>query len=134
MTQTERQQILEIRIGKVHIRPDDIYEIELKPNEMMTLADAHEIRQAKMQLTGGKECPNLFLMGTFGIPDHQVRAYASTEESKAYRTADAIVIHSFAQKMVANFYMSFHKPPVPTRFFQTKAAAVEWLLQLRDIR
>jgi hypothetical protein len=105
-----------------------IFQIAMKEHETIHLEDTKEIRWLKLELCGNVPAPNLFLMRKFSIPDHEARAYASTKESALYRSAEALVIYSLAQKLVANFYLRFNKPIVPTRFFQDEEEAIKWLL------
>jgi hypothetical protein len=118
---------LQLRICSVYLREDGIFSIEVVPNETFTLQDAHELRAAKVSLCGERPVPNLFMLHQFSIPDHEARAFAASPESLKYRKAEAIVIQSFSQKMVANFYLRFNKPVVPTRVFNQVAPALEWL-------
>lgn len=46
--------------------------------------------------------------------------------------AEAYVIHSVAQKMLATFFIRVDKPKVPTKFFLKKEEAELWLLQLSE--
>jgi hypothetical protein len=41
--------------------------------------------------------------------------------------AVALVVKSMTNKIIANFYINFNKPAVPTRIFTTKEKAIEWL-------
>jgi len=45
--------------------------------------------------------------------------------------ADAFVIKSLSQKIVANLMIKINKPSVPTRFFDKIEDAEKWLLSLR---
>jgi hypothetical protein len=121
--------VIEMRCAFLQWRPDGIFQIGMKEHETILLEDAREIRRLKTELCGNIPAPNLFLMRKFSIPDHEARAYASTKESALYRTAEALVIHSLAQKITANFYLRYNKPIVPTRFFQDAGEATSWLLQ-----
>jgi hypothetical protein len=121
-------QVIEIRCAFLQLRNDGIFQIAMKEHETIHLEDTKEIRWLKLELCGNVPAPNLFLMRKFSIPDHEARAYASTKESALYRSAEALVIYSLAQKLVANFYLRFNKPIVPTRFFQDEEEAIKWLL------
>ena len=41
--------------------------------------------------------------------------------------ADAYVLKSLAQKIIANFYIRLNKPKIPTNFFTDEDSAIEWL-------
>jgi len=42
---------------------------------------------------------------------------------------DAFVIHSLPQKILANTYLRFQTPTIPTKFFSSEEKAVKWLKQ-----
>lgn len=43
--------------------------------------------------------------------------------------AEAYVLHSLAQKLIATFFIRVDKPKVPTNFFTKKEEAEKWLLK-----
>lgn len=88
-----------------------------------------EIHNVKERVSGGKKIPNLVLMGKHSTADKEGRAFSVSEKGSRFRNADAFVITSLAQKIVANFYLKIEKPSVPTRFFTKEEEAVEWLSQ-----
>lgn len=55
---------------------------------------------------------------------------AATNASLSGVFGIAIVIHSLAQKLIANFYMKVVKPYTPTRFFTAKEDAEKWLAEV----
>ena len=63
----------------------------------------------------------------FADSDPEVREWKVSEESDVYKHAEAIVISSFAQKLVANFYLSINRPQRPTRVFTNLKDAEKWL-------
>ena len=60
------------------------------------------------------------------------RNYYSTSELSKYRFADAFLVNSLAIKLVVNFYIKFNKPHVLTKMFNTKADALNWLLEVKN--
>jgi hypothetical protein len=46
--------------------------------------------------------------------------------------AEAFVIQSFAQKLIANFFIKVDKPKVPMNFFLKKEEAEKWLLKFNE--
>ena len=55
------------------------------------------------------------------------RNYGASAAGLRNSVAEAYVIESLAHKIIANFYMKFNQPKVPTQFFKTKEEAVVWL-------
>jgi hypothetical protein len=123
-----RSQSVNLRICKMHLREDGIFQIEVKANELFSLEDAMEVRAQKERI-----CPiltpNLWIIGEHTNPDKDAREYACLKENTSFRSADALVISSLSQRIVANFYLKVNKPPVPTRFFLTESDALKWLQQ-----
>jgi hypothetical protein len=60
------------------------------------------------------------------ISDEARNAAASNETARFY-TALAIIANSPAMRLVANFYIRFHKPNRPTRIFNATNEALSWL-------
>jgi len=50
---------------------------------------------------------------------------------QAYRTGEAFLIDSLPMRLIANVFIAFNKPNVPTRYFQDEASAERWINQLR---
>lgn len=57
----------------------------------------------------------------------EARQYASSPESSDFTLANAVLIDSLAKKLLFNFFMNISKPVVPTRGFNTKSEAINWL-------
>lgn len=57
--------------------------------------------------------------------------YASSELTK-YRYADAFVIGSLATRLVTNFYFAINKPTIPSKMFNSKKEALNWLLEQKE--
>lgn len=60
----------------------------------------------------------------------EARSFAAGNEVGKIYDALAIVAGSPATKLVANFFIRFHKPPRPTRIFNSTEEAVRWLKSL----
>ncbi|MCO6501201.1 MAG: hypothetical protein J5I47_12610 [Vicingus serpentipes] len=48
------------------------------------------------------------------------------------RKAQAIVVNNLHTKLLANFYMKFHKPINPIKVFSDYASAYQWIKPIRD--
>jgi hypothetical protein len=62
--------------------------------------------------------------------DSEVRNWAAETSGNHYTIVDAIVISNIAQKIIANFYLSFNKPKMPTKIFTSNEKALEWILSI----
>lgn len=124
--------IYEYRISRVGLRYDGIMHIDIKSNELFTADDYKDVLKAVFEVGHGQKFLNLITIGKFTTADHDSRELSTSLEGGLYKLADAFVIQSLSQKLVANFYMNFHKPSVPTRFFNSEVEALEWLKQQKQ--
>jgi len=53
-----------------------------------------------------------------------------SKSGSKYKIADAFIIHTLSQKIIANFYLKIQKPVVPTKFFSNSMDAEKWLLEI----
>lgn len=116
-----------LKKATVHIRNDGILHIHIKSGADFVLDDAIEIVEKMGKLGNGKKFPVLIDSGDFARIDKEVRLFSASKESNLYTIADAIAYHSFAQKLIADFYVKHNHPTVPTKVFAGKADAIEWL-------
>jgi hypothetical protein len=58
----------------------------------------------------------------------EVREIAVSDEFIGMLQAMAIVVESSATRMIANFFIRFNRPRIPTRIFTTTEAAKKWLM------
>ena len=56
--------------------------------------------------------------------EREARAYYSSLRSI---TARALLVESPVTRVMANFFISINKPPVPTKLFTSEDQAVAWL-------
>ena len=124
------------KINIINKREVDVFTIEYRSDGLLHLhAKGDEIKMAHYkavvksigEMTGGKKVPVLCTANEFLIPDQDVRKYMTTPESNPYSLASALVIHSIAQKLIANFFVNVMKPARPIRMFTSKEEAVKWL-------
>lgn len=120
--------VIQCRISQVALRPDGILLINIKSEEFFSVSDYQELMDAAKSIGKGEKFLNLIIVGEHTIPDHDSRVLSTSQKGSKYKLADAFVINSLSQKLIANFYMNFHKPYVPSRFFTDENKAIEWLL------
>ncbi len=118
---------IELARAEVGLRTDGIMYFRINDGEILELDDSKQIVDAIKRIGEGKPYPNLVVVGKDASVDSEARAFAASEEGNIYTVADAVVIHSFAQQLVGNFYIRFNKPIRPTRLFNSEARAIQWL-------
>jgi|ERR1700757_706053 len=118
---------IETRITSMYVREDGILVLDIKPNQVFSKRDAEEAIATAYEIGKGKKFKNLILVGEHTIADIEAVKLSCSAKGSVYKLVDAFVIHSLAQKLIANFYMKVVKPYTPTRFFTTKEDAEKWL-------
>ncbi|MDQ3048088.1 MAG: hypothetical protein M3R27_11105 [Bacteroidota bacterium] len=111
----------------VSLRNDGILQIYMKPGITIKLEDAKAVVKVFEDLGKGKKYPLLFIAGSFTLASTDARNYASGHDANIYTIASAFVVNNIAQKLMGNAYISFNKPPTPTKIFTSETEAVKWL-------
>ena len=64
---------------------------------------------------------------------HEARKhFATNKKITEIRKAQAIVVNSLHTKLIANFYMNFHKPSNPVKIFNDFDKAEKWAMEIRS--
>ena len=108
------------------MRSDGIIQTLIRENHDIAMSDAQELMDAYVKLANGGGVPHLIVFSQMSIADRAVMKFMA-EEANEVGFADAIVIDSKAQKILADFYILVQRPKVPTKFFRLEEDAVEWL-------
>lgn len=112
----------------VLLRKDGILEVSCKNDFEYDVEHIREILQAySCLLKKGEKAPVLIVSEEYTSITSAGMKYSAGPEGTKYSKAEAFVIHSLFQKMLANFYLNFNKPKVPTRFFNEYTEAEKWL-------
>lgn len=113
----------------------DIVKILYKDvDDEIDLETAKEHTKAICELRHNKPCYIIlnFLNVNVVFSNRARDHFASDPTYSAIRISQAMVIEGLAQKIVANFYKSFHKPNCPVEFFSNEEDAIEWTLSLQS--
>jgi len=125
--------ILESRVvahTKVELRDDGIIQFFYADNMHYTMEQTKALEQAVQEMTKGVTHMSLRIAGKYTIADIEIMRYLSRGRGTLFTLADAFVIHSAPQKLLANFYLKINQPILPTRFFNNVPDAEKWLLSL----
>ena len=82
-----------------------------------------------LEKNGGGAFYNIYEFCSFSEMEPELREWASQPNETGYTYVDAIVITNLAQKLIANFYLKFNKPPRPTKIFLHTKDALDWILE-----
>lgn len=118
-----------IELNKVtcSISEDYIITIDVKDNVEIEQEDIFAIRQANLELSKGLQYVVLVLVGQFAVISKEAREVTATKEFGETRKAMAFVISSLPQRIVGNFFIKMNNPPTPTKIFNSKEEALNWL-------
>lgn len=120
---------LELDDVTFHIYENVIFYAVIKKNKKATM-EIIEAGYKFLNSHGGGKFYNIYKFESFSDVDPDVRAWAAKESGNNYTIADAIVISSFSQKILADFYLKFNKPEKPTRIFSNVESALLWVKEL----
>lgn len=103
-----------------------IYHVEIKRGQKVTMDFVMQGYQFLDEFGGGQYY-NIYEFSSFSDVEPEVRDWAASPTNNSYTLVDAIVISSFPQKILADFYVRFNKPFKPTKIFTSVHSACEWI-------
>lgn len=113
---------------KLSIIDSKYYLVEIKPNVHFEIDDLKQLVEFQKEISGIK-LPVLVLCLSDTHTDTETLKYIAKNQNSPYSIADAFVIYSLAQKILANAYLKFHYSERPVKFFNNKEDALEWMQQ-----
>jgi hypothetical protein len=113
--------------ARVGLRKDGIVQTDIFEEQELSLADVKEIIEVIGKLAENQMMPQLIIAEPLSGPDLKAMQYIASEGSSPYAIAEAYVITSLSQKILAKFYLNFNKPSRPTKIYGDEAEAVKWL-------
>ncbi len=122
--------ILSTRISTVKLKTNEILEIDIQEDQNFSSEDMRDLIDAAYKIGSGKKFKNLINVGAYTVPDLAAIKFSCSKKGSKYKIADASIIHTLAQKIIATFYLRMNKPAVPTKFFNNATDAETWLLAI----
>lgn len=104
------------------------YVVNVLEKEEFSVNDLNLLVKSQQEL-GKQKLPVLILCEEHATTNVELLRQISKNENNPYSKADAFVISSMSQKIFANFYLKIFKPERPTKFFNNKKEAIDWLKQ-----
>jgi hypothetical protein len=115
------------RTAKLWAREDGITQVVSKMNARDELQDAKENIAAISKINHGKLVPVLVDMRLGRDIDRETREYYSSKDGLSSTKALALLVESSVTRIMANFFINFNMPAVPTKLFTSEDEAVAWL-------
>lgn len=110
-------------------RADGIIEIRCGEDITYDVKEIEENHEAIKKLAQGKKVRVISIAAKYTMITTEARQYVAKGYHKDFICAEALLIHSLAQRMLVQFYLRLFKPIVPGKFFaiNDKDAAEKWL-------
>jgi hypothetical protein len=118
---------IELKTASVSLRDDGIMHVHIKEGHEMQLTDAIQVIDTIGKLGNHQKYPLLIDCGEFATVDKEVRIFSASKDANVYTAAEAVAYHSFAHRLLADFYVNHNKPAVPTKVFPDNEDAITWL-------
>ncbi len=110
----------------VKVIDNSYYKVRVFENQEFTVDDLKNLVAAQKKNIG-LVLPVLVFCENNAMADVLLLSKLSKNENNPYSKADAFVLNSIAQKILANFYVKINKPERPTKFFNNADEALIWL-------
>jgi len=111
---------------EVLLRSDGIIQVNATDHSY-SIEDIKTNTKSIGELTNNQKTLVVVVTSQYSDIEMDARQFASTPEAMKYSIAEAYVIKSFAQRIIANFTLKVKGFSVPVKFFNEIEPAVEWL-------
>jgi hypothetical protein len=121
-------------LQSIEMLNEDTVQIVFKGEITVTLEDIKQAYEDYDAYAGGRRLKRLVISGKNTEITKDARRYGEQENEKRKDNciAEAMVVYTFVQKMVTNFYLKYIKDLYPTKSFTNIEEAREWLLNYRE--
>ena len=111
---------------------DGIIKIDGYEGEHIELADAVKMREANLKLSEGKSfCLIMNGLTNYYTYSTEAKELFASKEYCVLRKATAFVVKQLSFRLMAAFYIKFHKPLSPTQIFGSEEEALIWLRKFK---
>jgi len=115
---------------RVELREDGIIQFHYGNSVHYNTEIAQEVENVVMSVAANETYMSLRIAGKHSSIAINVMQYLSRGRGCLLTLADAFVIKSLLQRILAKIYLSILKPYVPTKFFENVEDAEAWLKSL----
>lgn len=112
----------------LNLHDNGFYEITIAEEGVFGFEELTLLVEAQKTL-GGQKLPVVVMCGEYSSTDIDFIKHLAKNKNDPYSKADAFVLRSIAQRLMANFYIKIVVPERPTKFFNKRADADEWIKQ-----
>ncbi len=112
------------------MRPDNIIELHFETGFSGSAGDARNMVSVFKKLSGHFKPSLLVICSEDNTFSKEAREYTASKEVSEVLKADAFVINGLALRIIGNGYLKINKPSRPTRLFNSKEEAIDWLKRI----
>lgn len=112
------------------IHDDQFMEFVAKKDITLEISDIKETKRLSETHMPGKKFYLLMEGEEFFQVMKETREYAASAEFSSHLAAVALYAESLPLRILGNLYISINKPVTPTRFFNDRKKAEDWLRDL----
>lgn len=116
----------------VQLRSDGIVHVHMKENAKVTVELQKFMEDAYNEVTKIKR-PFIISGDEFVSVTKEARQNADAMARRVPLMCSAIIVRNLAQKIIADYYYKFNKPPQPYKIFRTFDDGILWLKSSFDI-
>jgi hypothetical protein len=113
----------------------NLFEIKYNSSCRIEVAHAKEMVTNICEMIDGRSA--LFLISAsdefIAMDTEAKKILAESQRNYNYSVASAFVTSILANRMAANFYIRYSKPPQPCKIFKNKLAALNWLNEFSSV-
>lgn len=124
---------IEISCAVIEKLAEDVILIIYKKDYNVELKDVEEVEEVYKELANGKPVFSI-LDSTDQFVNFSKEAQnflAQEGEMVSQLIAATVVLNNLPTRLLARFFISFHKPAYPTKIFKTRKEALAWIELLR---
>jgi hypothetical protein len=111
----------------IELRHRQYFYVQIFNDVEFEIEDLEQLVQFQKELGDGKAYPVLIHPSYTATTNSDLIKYMSKKESLPYTVADAFILNSIPQKILAKLYLRFATPERPLNFFTNEDEAIKWL-------
>ena len=114
------------------VHDDLLIEFKVKKNVTLQASDVWESRDLSVNYISNKKFYVLFEGDEDAEISGDARRAGASEEYTHHVAALALYSNKLHEKIIGSLFLKINKPKLPTKFFDSREEAINWLKNLRD--
>ena len=101
--------------------------VKVKKFEELSVDDYIEIQRWVQSYRKNSKIISLLEFGVGSSSTREAREYGSSPEGNTLSKGAAIVVKNIGQRLLADYYLKYNKPALPTKIFSKREKALSWI-------